>query len=200
MSKKSSSKSRKVDREIEIQVQVEKIAPLIKLLKSQGKLIGISHQIDDYYTPAHRTFTDKRPVSEWLRIRCEGKRHSITYKNWYTDIKGRNNWCDEYQTDLSDSEALKKIFKAVDFRLIARVDKKRTSYLLKDYEVSIDKIKSLGTFIEIEYKGNSSANPQELIDRIIKFIQGVGVGKIVRNFVSYPYMLLFPTEIKYEQL
>ena len=42
--------------EIEIQVQVENIKPLVKFLNTSAKKILKARQIDEYFVPKHRNF------------------------------------------------------------------------------------------------------------------------------------------------
>jgi len=34
---------------------------------------------------------------------------------------------------------------------------------------------------------------------MIKFLKNIGCGKIKRNYVGYPFQLLFPSEVKLEE-
>ena len=187
--------------EIEIQVQVERIAPLLKLLKSEGTSSGSSKQIDIYYTPAHKNYISKKPVDEWLRLRDDDDgEYSTTYKNWYHDKNGKSQYCDEYETKIDDLEQMKLLFKSLGIKKIAEVDKRRSKYIYKDYEVLIDKVKGLGDFVEIEYKGSKGARNAKIItDDMISFLKKTGVGKIHRNYVGYPFQILFPDDIELEE-
>lgn len=187
--------------EIEIQVQVEKPAQLVAFLQKEGKYIGKSHQIDKYYSPPHRNFTEARPVKEWLRLRNSSGKFSINYKNWYFGKDGRSHYCDEYETPVGEIAQLEKIFSALDMKPIVVVDKTRRVWHYRDYEVALDKVKGLGNFVEIEYKGKSTKKkPSEITREMVNFLKEFSVGKIVRNYVGYPFQLLFPNEVRCENL
>ena len=55
--------------EIEIQVNIENSKPLIEFLEKNAEFKLEEHQIDEYFSPAHRDFVAVRPVNEWLRLR-----------------------------------------------------------------------------------------------------------------------------------
>ena len=93
---------------------------------------------------------------------------------------------------------MKNIFKALNIKPLVKVDKKRILWMYKDWEVAIDSVKNLGNFVEIEYKGNSGKSPKQITTEMVRFLKDVGCGKISRNYMGYPYQLLFPKEIKYE--
>lgn len=51
-------------------------------LKKLGKTIEENnYQKDIYYTPAHKNFLEKKPISEWFRIRDTKEEKTINYKN-----------------------------------------------------------------------------------------------------------------------
>ncbi|GAI26198.1 unnamed protein product, partial [marine sediment metagenome] len=56
------------DIEIEIQVKIENSKPLIEFLEKNADFRSENHQIDEYFSPAHRDFIGVRPVKEWLRL------------------------------------------------------------------------------------------------------------------------------------
>jgi len=187
------------DIEIEIQVKIENSQPLLEFLDKNAQFKEESHQIDEYFSPAHRDFTAVRPVKEWLRLRDSDGKYSITYKNWYYDNE-RSTHCDEYELSIANIDQMEKIMQALNFKNIATVDKIRRSWDYKNYEISMDSIKGLGDFIEVEYKGDEkNLDPKKITAEMIKFLKDVGCGKIERNYVGYPFQLLFPEEVKFEE-
>ncbi|MBU0570368.1 class IV adenylate cyclase [Patescibacteria group bacterium] len=188
------------DTEIEIQVKVEKTAQLLRFLKKNGTFIHKTYQIDEYYTPKHRNFTKVRPVKEWLRLRKTDQDASTTYKNWKYDKSGRSWHCDEHETKIERLDQLRKIFAVLNFKLLCKVDKKRTIWKYGIYEISFDRIAGLGSFVEMEYKGRKKIKVNDVIVDMMKFLKKHGCGKIQRNNGGYPFMLMFPKEVKFEKL
>ena len=189
------------DTEIEIQVQVDSIEPLLDFLKANAKFQEKRFQIDEYFTPVHRNFLGVRPAVEWLRLRDSNGVFSITYKNWHVDEEGKTQYADEYETKVDNLGQLRKIFTVINIKPLITVNKERDIWIYKDYEVAIDKIKDLGDFVEIEYKGdNHGADPKIITTEMVKFLKDVGCGTIKRNYVGYPFMLLYPGEIKLDIL
>ena len=186
--------------EIEIQVKVERVESLIDFLAREAMFKAQKLQVDEYYSPPHNDFLAVRPVREWLRLRDADGTHSINYKNWYYDADGKSQYCDEYETKVEDSEKLRLIFEALGYRKIAVVDKVRKTWVYKDYEVALDSVKGLGDFVEIEYVGaDASAEPQAITNKMASFLKEVGCGKIERNYVGYPFQILFPDEVMFEE-
>lgn len=185
--------------EIEIQVNIENPKPLMEFLKANGNFQAEKHQIDEYFSPAHRDFLATRPVAEWLRLRDANGKYSITYKNWHFDENGKSHYCDEFETEIKSIEQGRKILSALNFKSIVAVDKLRKIWTYKNYEIAIDSVKGLGDFIEIEYIGkDEEINPKKITEEMIDFLKKVGCGKITKNYVGYPFLLLFPKKVKYE--
>ena len=122
------------DVEIEIQVRISNSELLLKFLSSNAEFKGEKFQKDEYFSPAHRNFLEKKPIEEWLRLR-ESKENSLTYKNWHYDKSGKGHYCDEYETVLKDIEQTRKIFNVLDIRPIVRVEKTRKIRKYKDCEI-----------------------------------------------------------------
>ncbi len=188
------------NREIEIKVQIEDSKGLLAFLKRKGTYLGEERQIDEYYSPRHRDFTRERPTREWLRLRKEGDKSSINYKNWHYDKDGRSYFCDEYESGVDNAERLEKIFSALDIKPVVIVDKIRKKWLADSYEIAIDRVKNLGDFVEVEYKGKAKKEPRIISREMVAWLRQFKPGKICRNLVGYPFQLLFPKEVKVEEV
>jgi len=181
--------------EIEIQVKIENSQPLLEFLEKKGEFKSEKHQIDEYFSPAHRDFVAVRPAKEWLRLRNADNIYSINYKNWYFNEQGESHHCDEYESKIENLGKVKKIFQALNFKSLVVVDKIRKIWMYNNYEVSLDSVKGLGDFVEIEYLGKEEkVDPEKITRGMIDFLKSVGCGKIERNYVGYPFLLLFPEE------
>ena len=186
--------------EIEIQVNIENSKSLIDFLGKNAEFKSENHQIDEYFSPAHRDFIKVKPINEWLRLRSSNGKYFINYKNWHREKDGKSYYCDEYETKIEDLSKLKNIFSVLNFKHLVTVDKIRKIWMYKDYEVAVDSVKNLGDFVEIEYIGKSEkVDPKEVTKEMVNFLKSAGCGKIKRDYVGYPFMLLFPNEVKFEE-
>lgn len=186
------------DIEIEIQVKVQHTKPLLDFLKKNGRLVSETRQIDEYFTAPDRDFLSVRPVKEWLRLRDADGACSINYKNWHYNEDGKGSYADEFESPIQDLKQLQKILKALGFRRLVIVDKRRQAWQHKDYEIALDSVKGLGDYVEIEYKATAKSNPDKITDEMVRFLRGLGCGRIERNCAGYPYQMLLPDEIKLE--
>ena len=86
----------------------------------------------------------------------------------------------------------REILKALDCKPLITVSKVRSAWDYKDYEVSFDEVEELGSFVEIEYTGDTSdVNPKEITTKMMEFLNNLGCGKIDRTFKGYPHQLLY---------
>ncbi len=176
--------------EIEIKVQIEKSQDLLAFLSQEAKLVKEELQIDEYFSPRESSFLDAEPVKEWLRLRNENNVSSINYKSWYYDADGKSSHCDEYETTIGSLAELRSILRALKFEPIITVHKQRRSYLYKEYEVSLDEVKDLGSFVEIELKSEKEQDPHDVTEGMMTFLQRFSVGVVSRDFKGYPKLLL----------
>lgn len=181
--------------EIEIQVKVEDVSRLISFLQKNATLKKEQRQIDEYFNPPHRDFTSVHPVKEWLRLRDENGVCYLNYKNWHYQSDGKSYSADEFEISIKDIDVMKKIFDALNFRHLTTINKKRRTWDFDDYEISVDEVANLGSFVEIEFK--KQGNDKEITKGMIDFLKKIGVGKIQRNYQGYAFLMLFPKEAKY---
>ena len=142
--------------EIEAKFELLNVKELFKILEelekdNNAKLVEENEmQKDTYFTPNDRNFLDKRPVAEWLRIREEKGKYSITYKNWAKE-EGENAKfnCREVETNVDDIDAIREIFDVLKVRKLVVVEKIRISYLYKDIIISIDTVEKLRKFCRV---------------------------------------------------
>lgn len=122
----------------------------------------------------------------WLRIGERGNKKILNYKNWHD-----NMYCDEYEVEIDNKENLDRIFNVLGLEQIAVVDKTRVNYLYLDkYEISLDFVKTLGYFIEIEVKKYT----KELIDEyndILKLAKNLNLNLDNIDKRGYPYHIIY---------
>ena len=92
---------------------------------------------------------------------------------------------------MDDSINLKKIFKVLGLEEIAYVDKIRRIYKYKDkYEISLDIVKKLGYFVEIEIKKYNKDLSLEY-DELLKVVKNFGLNLNNIDRRGYPYYMVY---------
>ena len=173
-----------IETEIKIKIDKGKYQSLISFMDDNAEFINESNHLDVYYEPAHRRFTDKEIIREWLRIGKRGNKNIITYKNWH-DVH-----CDEYEVEIDDIDKMHKIFDVLNLKKISKVDKKRRKYIYLDkYEISLDNVKELGYFIEIEVIEYDKHIMQEY-DGLLKLAKDLDLNLDDIDKKGYPYYFI----------
>lgn len=177
--------------EIEAKFPLYNKKDTILKLKELGRIIEENnYQKDIYYTPAHENFLEKSPISEWLRIRDTKEEKTINYKNW-SNNKGNNKIsCKEIEIGIDDYNGMIEMLNALDFKQIIVVEKTRSSYEYNNIVISIDSVKDLGDFIELEFKTNLFNNENESMNYIINVIENLKIIVGEQIFAGYPQLVI----------
>ncbi|EDK72641.1 putative adenylyl cyclase CyaB [candidate division TM7 genomosp. GTL1] len=159
-----------------------------RLQAAGAQQVRTQRQVDVYYNAPHRDFLADNSLSEWLRLCDEDGKVSITYKNWLPHDAIEKTHCDEYESGLTDGEAMRKLFAALQFTELITVDKEREEWKLGDIEVALDTVKDLGSFVEFEYKGDART-VEEAHRKIEACIKKLGA-KLGDSHTGYPHKLI----------
>ena len=163
---------------------------VINLTKAGKQTEKDLRQNDTYYTPAHENFIEKKPISEWLRLRQTEDEVTINYKNWSNNGKNNKISCKELEVGLDDFNGMKQIMEALDFKEIIVVDKTRNSWEYNDIVISVDEVKNLGDFIELEFKTNLFDNEEESLNYILNAIRELNINVGDQIFAGYPQLVM----------
>ncbi len=88
-------------------------------------------------------------------------------------------------------DEIKNILKALNFELLIVVDKKRKTFVFKNYEIAMDCVEELGDYVEVEYKGQEDiSDTKKIAEEMRSFVEKTGCQIIEQDFVGYPYLLL----------
>lgn len=135
--------------EVEIKVKVDNFAEIKEKVSKIGKLVKAIRQIDDYYIPVQRDFFANKPQPiEHLRIRTNPDKVVFEYtKSVNMRADGDYDYAEEYETEISNAEEMKKILGFLNFKKYVTIEKQREYWICGGIEVALDEIKGVGTFI-----------------------------------------------------
>lgn len=140
-----------MNKEIEIKVILKNKIKVLLFLNKKAKKIEEKEQKDTYFIMPDKNFFKENPVRRYLRVRSQKKSGSLDYHFCHLDDDGNLLWTDEYETIIEDPKMMIKIFENLGLVNYIEVNKKRSVYDYKGFQISIDEIKGLGTFIEVEF-------------------------------------------------
>jgi len=176
-------------------MEIELKFPLLNSEETINKLNSLAKpekngilQKDTYYNPPHKNFLDKKPISEWLRLRESKKGNSINYKRWHND-SGNTTSCDEHETLIDNLKEYREILTSLGFKEVIVVEKLRSTWSYKNTEIAIDMINDLGKFIEIEAKGEFK-DKKEAEKHLYSVLNELNIEVGSQDFEGYPLLLL----------
>ncbi len=172
--------------EVEIKVKIEDIEKFKIELKQLTTYIKNKHQIDEYFTAHNEDFFAPKNPTKWFRIRREGEKTGL---HFHLAIHEGIKHTKEYETNVENYEMMKKILEQLKFKHVVTVDKEREEYETDKLIITIDKIKDLGTFVEVEAK-NKFETLEEARSACLGFIDNMDIKYELLDDVGYPMLIL----------
>ena len=175
-------------KEIEIQIIIKNPIEVERKIKEIGKFIEVQKQVDKYFVPPHRDFFAKEPPIEYLRIRQEKGKNHLNYSFCHF---GKNNWLgetDEYETRIEKPKIVEEIFKKIGLIHKVTVIKTRKYFKCGDFEVTLDNVRGLGDFMEIEAKKNFGS-VKKTKNACLNFLKNLNIEYKFKSQAGYPRML-----------
>ncbi|MFA4955341.1 MAG: class IV adenylate cyclase [Candidatus Methanoperedens sp.] len=178
--------------EIEVKASVEEPKQLERSLIEFGATpIGLETQADTYYNAPYRDFGK---TDEALRIRVEDGKSVLTYKGPKMDKVSKTR--KEVETEIKDIDGMGEILSSLGFFPVATVTKKRKNFRMGDFFISLDEVRDLGHFMEVEIDVKDSRNFHEKVESIFRFMEKLGINRESSIRKSYLEMILEKNEGK----
>lgn len=167
-----------MEKEIEVKVRVDAFQDLLKKLAALGcTLTEPIAQDDVIFINYDRPFINFTPRDQFLRIRKSGSKVIFTFK------QGEEMNSIEREFEVSDAKQLEDTLIFLGFRAAVRVRKIRRKTRYMSYEICLDEVEGLGSFIEIEKITDEDATKvqKEMFD----FLLSLGVKEEDRVLNGY---------------
>ena len=162
--------------ENEVKYYIKNIANIKKILSSLDFIfIKKIYQEDYYFSPPHKNFAGTKKY--YLRLRKSNNKNVFAYHIVHNNLQTK-----ETEVHIKEFNNMLKILKLLNFNIDCIVKKERLVYKKENIEIVLDKIKNLGTFIEIEYCGKFTNKIKKQFNELIfalkldKKNQVIGVG------------------------
>lgn len=159
---------------IEVEVKAKILHPneIIKRLNTQTIFLKEIYQEDIYFNAPDRDF---KITDEALRIRMSSEGSALTYKG-----PKIGNLIDKTREEISvriinKRETIQIILKKLGFQPVATVSKKRLLFRFDDLSISIDFVKDLGEFIEVECLVQTQKEIASKRTKILNFLETLSV-------------------------
>lgn len=177
-------------REIEIKIKVKNLDHIRKQLEERGCVISDPRSQHDVI------YSKGGSVEEWqsakegdviLRIRRMEDRAQFNLK------QQRSSEMDnlEYETEVKDPEAIHKILLALGYHPEVEVKKVRREGKLGEYEICLDEVEKLGSYIEVEKLTSDDADPKKVRDELFRVIESLGLSRNDEETKGYDTQIYF---------
>ncbi|QVL32867.1 class IV adenylate cyclase [Telmatocola sphagniphila] len=177
--------------EMEQKYRIDDPRKIEELLRSEGAQYDRKEKhVDLFFSAPDRNFGE---TDEVLRLRCVDDQSVLTYKGprQNSEIKARKEIEAELKSGNRDRQALIGILQALGYQSALSVEKTRDNWKWNfqqlDIHVCLDRLESVGDFLELEVVGDASE-----LSRIKKTFEAAEklLGLTVREERSYLRMVL----------
>lgn len=187
-------------KEIELKIQLtnKQQAMLKSWLATNAKQRGQSHHIEHYLDNPNDSFKFDSNLGyvdseKYLRIRFSDKANSVCLKIFSIDREtGRSANLGELETAVADGQAMLSILKELGFTNSTVVNKTRQSFSYKNFEIELDEVKGLGSFVEVEVKDHKD-DSEAGFAQIYKLLREIGITEFLEQKRGYVSMLWNPS-------
>jgi len=160
--------------EIEVKAYADNLARVEERLKEMGAVfIAEVSEKDTYFNHPNRDFA---ATDEALRIRVADEQSFLTYKGRKIDAKSKTR--EEIEVALGDADSANLILLRLGFEPVAEVSKIRKRYKIGVFEICLDDVAGVGTFVEVETKGD---NIGELRDKALAILKKLNLRNTERK-------------------
>jgi adenylate cyclase class 2 len=168
--------------EVEVKAAIKDIKSIKKSLKELGaSFIESREEKDDYYQHPSRDFSK---TDEALRMRRVGKQVLLTYKGPKLDKKSKTR--EEITLDITkQAKPTEFLMQRLGFNKAIEVFKQRELYRLEGFEICLDRVKGLGTYLEIE--GKETKDFKRTRNKALSLLNKLGIKDTTRK--SYVELL-----------
>jgi len=170
--------------EIEVKAKVKSGRKLEEALHKIGAKFDKEVEEEDiYFSHPSRDFGKTDEALRLRKMTKPKKEFFLTYKGKKIDkiTKTREELTINIRN--ADYEKTKEILLKLGFKEVMEIKKRRKLYKFKDFLISIDFVKNLGTFAEIEKKGKKYD-----AEEMLGFMKKLGLGKSITK--SYLELLM----------
>ncbi|MDP1688739.1 MAG: class IV adenylate cyclase [bacterium] len=168
-------------KEIEVKAKVKNIQSLISRLSALGvSLSEPARQVDGIYTNfPDKEFADFKPGVNFLRIRKSGDKILFTLKqSLVNELEGI-----EKELEINNEQEMEDILILMGYHKAVEVIKVRRKTKYKDYEICLDEVETLGSFIEVEKITDEDS--EQVQNEMFSFLMSLGVDKEDRVLNGY---------------
>lgn len=176
-------------REIEVKMRVDDVSSLEQKLKNKGCVLSAPiNQHDIIYS--------RGGTSEWesaeegdivIRIRRQGDKAEFNLKQQKSSELDNL----EYESQVANPEAIHHILLLLGWTPQVEVKKIRKKGKLGEYEICLDEVERLGSFVELEKLTDDNADPAKVQEELLQIVESFDISRTdleVRGYDTLMYL------------
>ena len=168
--------------ETEIKYKIANIKDIREKISNLGfELVKEIFQEDYYFSPPHKDFARSRIY--YLRLRRKNQEGIFAYHVVQDNLQTK-----EWEVKIDNFNTFLRILNLLDFKVDCIIKKNRSIYKKSNLNIMIDKVKNLGTFIEIEYNGKLTKETRKTFKFLINSL-GLEEKNLIKG-IGYPDLLM----------
>ncbi len=159
-------------KEIEVKAKLNNAEDVINKLKELGCVLSESVSQHDtiFVDDNYGVFDEFQPDKNLLRIRETGSKFVLTLKQ----PKSNEQDAIEHETEIQDASEMKEILQHMGLHEAVQVHKMRRKTHYNDWEICLDEVEGLGSFIEVE-KIADDPNIESVQNELFDFLKSLGI-------------------------
>lgn len=170
-------------KEIEVKVKVDNLEKIAEELKARGCVLSDPIEQRDiiFVDSDYGEFEKFHPKKNLLRIRSTKGKFIFTIK------QPQSNELDsiERETEIINPEEMEQALLLMGYHERVRVNKIRRTAKYENWEICLDEVEGIGSFVEVEELTDDTANPDEIQGKILEFLKGLGAKEADRVTTGY---------------
>jgi adenylate cyclase class 2 len=177
-------------KEIEVKAKVKNKEALVSELKQIGCELSVPIvQTDTCYATSAGSLAQYLKSEQFLRIRkTNDGRYIFTVKQPMKQALSKI----EHETEVINADELEQALFLLGYKKANKVEKSRQTTHYKDYEICLDEVTDLGSFIEVEKF--SEDDPDAIREELFSFLMSLGVLKEDEVNVGYDILIMKKNE------
>lgn len=174
-------------KEVEVKARIRDRATFLAALEGAGITLGPPTRQEDriYAEPDVVVFPAVHAGKNFLRIRIQGERIIFTLKSPVTGHQDKI----EYEVDVTDADEMDRLIRQLHFYEYVRVGKTRQIAHAGGYELCLDEIDGVGTFVEVEKLVAEDADSLAIQEELFQFLETLGINRADRELMPYDLLV-----------
>lgn len=158
--------------EVEIKAICSDFKEIEKLLKiKEAEFIKKAYQTDIYYNAPNR---DLRETNEYIRVRYSDQNKEGIFA-YHVNINEHAN--KEYEVKIDDFKVFIQILETFGFKQLGKIEKERIVYMLNGFVITLDDVKNIGKFMEIETNCEKESEINDRRDECISLLENLHISR-----------------------